>query len=117
MYCSNCGKQLNDDVNFCPSCGNPTQKNRKKPTLVNYSNDSDSGSVSSSDTDTGIWIFLGIACALIALLFLPPLFGGLGVFFGYKAKEDGNGAGGVAIMFISGACMLMGMFMGSIMYL
>jgi len=30
IYCSNCGKQLEDDVNFCPKCGVRTEKGVKE---------------------------------------------------------------------------------------
>jgi len=30
VYCSNCGKELNDDANFCTSCGTRTPKGIKE---------------------------------------------------------------------------------------
>lgn len=29
MFCSKCGKQIDDDSNFCPACGAKTQKNEE----------------------------------------------------------------------------------------
>lgn len=30
-YCSNCGKELQDDMQFCPGCGTPVQTTAKEP--------------------------------------------------------------------------------------
>lgn len=30
IYCANCGKQLEDDANFCPKCGTRTEKGVKE---------------------------------------------------------------------------------------
>jgi predicted amidophosphoribosyltransferase len=30
VYCSNCGKELDDDANFCPKCGVRTEKGAKE---------------------------------------------------------------------------------------
>ena len=89
MYCVRCGEQLSDDAKFCPSCGSSTQTNAEQ------------SSVESNSSDSGIWIFLGIISALVALFFFPPIFGLLGVFFGYQAKKSGNSAGGFTIMVIT----------------
>jgi hypothetical protein len=64
-----------------------------------------------------LWIGLGIASAVIALLFLPPLFGGLGILFGYLARRGGSRTGGVATMYISGTAMVVGMIFGALVAL
>ena len=63
-----------------------------------------------------LWIGLGLAFAVIALVFFPPLFGGLGILFGYLAKRRGSKLGGVVTMYISGAAMVLGMVMGVLVY-
>ena len=59
-----------------------------------------------------LWITLGIVFAIIALVFAPPLFGGLGILFGYLARRRGSETGGVATMYISGTAMVVGMIFG-----
>jgi hypothetical protein len=61
----------------------------------------------------GLWIGLGIAAALISILFVPPLFGGLGIFFGYLARKNGSQTGGVVIMIVAGICLVFGMILGA----
>ncbi len=64
-----------------------------------------------------VWIGLGLAFAVIALLFLPPLFGSLGILFGYLAKRGGSKSGGVLTMSTSGTAMVLGMVMGALVAL
>jgi hypothetical protein len=64
-----------------------------------------------------VWIALGLAFALIALVLFPPLFGGLGILFGYLAKRRGSKSGGELTMYISGAAMVLGMIVGALLVL
>ena len=64
-----------------------------------------------------LWIALGIVFALIALVFAPPLFGGLGILFGYLARRRGSRTGGVVTMYISGSAMVVGMIFGAVVAL
>ena len=59
-----------------------------------------------------LWIGLGIVFAVIALVFLPPLFGSLGILFGYLARCRGSRASGAVTMYISGTAMVLGMIFG-----
>ncbi|MBN1682606.1 zinc-ribbon domain-containing protein [Candidatus Bathyarchaeota archaeon] len=34
VYCSNCGKELNDDANFCTNCGTRTPKGIKEGVTI-----------------------------------------------------------------------------------
>jgi hypothetical protein len=64
-----------------------------------------------------LWITLGIVFAIIALVFAPPLFGGLGILFGYLARRGGSKTGGVVTMYISGTAMVIGMIFGALVAL
>jgi hypothetical protein len=64
-----------------------------------------------------LWITLGIVFATIALVFAPPLFGGLGILFGYLARRAGSKTGGVVTMYISGTAMVIGMIFGALVAL
>ncbi len=39
MYCSNCGKQLNDNVNFCKHCGYTITEERQEKNIINHESD------------------------------------------------------------------------------
>jgi predicted Zn-ribbon and HTH transcriptional regulator len=39
-YCSNCGKALEDESNFCPKCGVRTEKGAKEGVTIPWSSDS-----------------------------------------------------------------------------
>ena len=54
----------------------------------------------------------GVAFAAIALLFFPPLFGGLGILFGHRARRGGNRTGGAVTMYVSATAMVFGMILG-----
>ncbi len=64
-----------------------------------------------------LWISLGIVFAIVALAFLPPIFGGLGILFGYLARRSGSQAAGVATIWISGIAMVLGMAVGVLLVL
>lgn len=64
-----------------------------------------------------VWIGLGLAFAVIALGFLPPLFGGLGILFGHLARRKGSKSGGLVTMYVSGTTMALGMVFGALVAL
>jgi len=103
MFCNNCGKEINSDSVFCGSCGNQ---------LISNAQPSVQPRVQIESSGAGLAIFLSILFGITALFFLPPLFGGLGVFFGFKVKQKGNEGLGIALMVVNGACLLIGMFLG-----
>jgi hypothetical protein len=57
------------------------------------------------------WITLGLIFAIIALFLAPPLFGGLGILFGYLARRRGSEVGGVVTMYNSGIAIVVGMIL------
>ncbi len=38
-YCSNCGKEMGDDANFCPKCGVRTEKGAKEGVAIPWASD------------------------------------------------------------------------------
>lgn len=36
MFCTSCGKEFQNDMNFCPYCGTPVAKNEQQPQDYNY---------------------------------------------------------------------------------
>lgn len=98
-HCSRCGKENLPEANFCFSCGT---------SLGNVGQ----AALSNSFTSGTTFVLLSIPFAIVSLFIFPPIFGGLGIFFGYKATQAGNGGGGIAMMVVSGACLLFGMLSG-----
>lgn len=109
MYCSKCGNQIKKEWKHCPKCGAELSPSSVKEVETEKA----PAQEAQSKPEPNLWIFLGIVFALIALFLLPPLFGGLGVYFGYRAKQAGSEGGGIAIMVVSAACMLLGMLIGA----
>jgi hypothetical protein len=88
---------------------------------VQDTNTSGSPSVPVEQSTTGalakLLIGLGLAFAVIALVFFPPLFGSLGILFGYLARRKGSESGGVVTMYLSGTAMVLGMIFGALLAL
>ena len=38
MFCSKCGKEINDNVKFCPNCGNAIGQQDSSSTIINSNN-------------------------------------------------------------------------------
>lgn len=60
-----------------------------------------------SGSPSGLWLGLGIACAVVALFILAPVFGPLGILFGYLAKRAGRRTGGTTVMVVNGLCIIL----------
>jgi hypothetical protein len=69
---------------------------------------------SSGGVPAGLWIGLGITCAIVALAYIPPLFGVLGIIFGFLARRGGMVRGGNITMIVSAACLVLGFLFGFI---
>ena len=66
------------------------------------------------DTKQGLAI-AGLVCGIIAFLFIPPLFGTLGIVFGAISWKAGNKLG-MAATVISIAGLIIGMVVGAIVF-
>lgn len=105
--CPKCGKENMQEANFCLGCGAALS------TGAGRGRASGIAGQSAYSSSSGDWfVVLSIPFAVVALFFLPPVFGGIGVFLGYKAKQEGSEAGGVTMMVVNGACLLFGMLSG-----
>lgn len=97
MYCKHCGTQFDDTMSSCPSCGTPVNLPKARPV-----------------SNVTAFIVLGIIFALVSTLFFPPLFGGLGIYFGYRVKKEKDGLG-IFLMILNLVCMIFGMILGAIL--
>jgi len=87
MYCSKCGKELNDVVKFCPSCGfSVHQINESGPKANN------SEAVKLQTTDP--FAVITLAAALASLFILPIIFVPIGwlsaIVSRVRLKENPN---------------------------
>lgn len=94
MYCSKCGKEVTGES--CNNCGQVVEQN---------TNSKSGGSLFAV---LG-WLFNGIA-----LLFVPVLFGGLGVVFGYLHRSRSNKQHGTIIMILGVVCAILGTLLGMV---
>lgn len=107
MYCSYCGGMNEDGTNFCNKCGNKLNDSLEVAAAG-------SSSVETKAESPAHWVVLSIVCAVISIFLLPPIIGGLGIFFGYKVKSNGNDNLGTTLMILCAICLLFGMAVGAI---
>lgn len=140
-FCSSCGKQNDSEAIFCSSCGAPlkreanpqseyTSQNQGMPNSIpgstdmyKHENQNPYGQnmnntypnmqpqLNREQSNPTVWIVLNIIFSVISLLFIPILFGGLGIFFGYMVKKSKNSLG-TGLMILAGVCMFIGFIIG-----
>lgn len=102
MYCTVCGELLPEGVvNGCPHCGADLRNVRLNISNNNVNNDS-----------SIIFGIFGFIFAAISLFFLPPVFGGLGIWFGTIVRKKGNLSIGLVLIILSTVLMIAGMIIG-----
>lgn len=105
MFCSSCGKNIPDESQFCPDCGKSVQGKiqiyREMPV----------------EKSVTAYVVFGFIFSAIALLFIPILFGALGIVMGYKTKKYGRDALGIAIIVVAIICLVIGTILGALVAL
>lgn len=118
QFCANCGTQLNERVQYCPTCGNPVpQPNVSNPVgtgTQSYYGQPVNRPVTPVRSATGYVVF-GFIFALISLWYLPPVFGGLAIYFGTLVKRAGQESLGKTLTVVGIICMIVGMLVGAIL--
>lgn len=133
MFCSQCGTEVSPGSAFCYSCGSkmvaaagdtsagpeapPAPPSQAAPGVSPPSDwpqslSSGPHTVPSGNglSTAGIWC---IVCSIVALLFLPPVFGGVAIYLAYRAKKAGDRAGDV-LMIAAITATVVGMVIGAI---
>ena len=106
MFCARCGSQIDASASMCTGCGAPV-----------VGGISPGGAAYGPSTETSTGLVIGsIICSLLALAFLPPLFGGIGLWLGSKVKKTNEGLGN-GLMWCAGVCMVIGMILGALIFL
>lgn len=96
MYCKNCGTELREGAEVCIVCGKIVE----------------SALFKEKEKDPVLFVVLGFIFAAISVFLFPPVFGGLGIYFGYKTKKMGKDTLGVVLMVVCAICMIIGMYLG-----
>lgn len=95
--CSEC-RVIRDDRTYCNPCVQKLLATKK----------------AAGAKDPSLWFTVGsILCALIAVLFLPPVFGGLGIYLGYRTYKYNPGRG-IACMVVSAVGLVLGIVLAAI---
>lgn len=99
MYCKHCGAQIREGADICVVCGEWVERVPEPEKL--------------SPTKFVVW---GFIFALISLGVLPPVFGGLGIYFGVKTRRMGKETLGTILMIVCIICMIVGMYLSYMFY-
>jgi hypothetical protein len=93
---TSCGTGVDPESKFCPECGDELEsaKDAKESYLSKKS-----------------WLIISIFTSLVALIFIPPVFGLAGVFSGYQVFKT-NEEQGIVLMIFGGVCLVGGMLIG-----
>lgn len=116
MYCKNCGKEIDEGVKFCPSCG-VSQKNRQAHTeqispKIEKSIGEFKEQIAKGKLNGKLYMIIGWVSVVISLLFIPVLFGAVGVVMGYLYRDHDEKHG--TILMIAGVTgALLGMLLGA----
>ncbi|MXS27909.1 zinc-ribbon domain-containing protein [Enterococcus faecalis] len=104
MYCRNCGSQMEESAKFCPSCGT-SQENKELYTericpKIEKSLSEVKTQITKGKQSGNLYKIAGWVSVAISLLFIPVLFGAIGVIMGYLSREHDEKHG--TILMIAG---------------
>ena len=106
MFCAKCGTQINDSIGVCSLCGTAA-----------LGSVSPGGAAFAAPAETSAGLVIGaIVCSVLALIFVPPLLGGIGLYLGSRVRKTNDGLG-TSLMWLAGGCLVVGMFIGALLFL
>lgn len=120
MFCTNCGQRLTDGAGFCSGCGTARAVPYQPPVIspppptTQWS----PGPVFAPPRPTtpgNGYSTAGIILGAIAFLFLPIVFGPVGIILGAVAKSKGEDKAVVA-MVVATLGLVIGMILGAIVF-
>lgn len=124
-YCSSCGEKITPGAGFCPACGEKigtgSPQAQGSRTASQFGDQSQAHASPNhpepsprASGDSTKFLVGGFLSAVVAIFLLPIVFGPIGIYCGYKAREEGSDAGGIAIIALSLVTMIFGMIVGAI---
>jgi hypothetical protein len=123
MNCSSCGQPVAEGLASCPFCGNAMSDTPPTPAA-------EPGGAAPSATpiaptavsaerreETPQGLVIGaIVCCVLALLILPPLFGGIAMYLGYRVRAT-NQELGTNLMIAGAGSIIVGAIIGILIWL
>jgi hypothetical protein len=109
-FCSKCGKENPPDALFCNACGAGLAGGTATQLI-----DQQVPAATTQKTDMTAVAIVGIVCAIISLLFLPPVFGIIAIVLGgytlSKCPENQKTLGWITVI-LGAVFMVIGFFIG-----
>lgn len=97
VYCSTCGEEIRREAEVCTNCGVKNNAGSGKETTIGK---------------TG-YIIMGVITALIALIFVPIVFGAISIFSGVQVYQRWDEKWGILIIILGGVCLAFGVIIGA----
>ncbi len=118
MKCPNCGAEVKEGDTFCGECGGTISQKRAETSPSVRKEGFFSRPVPEGKVMT--YLTIGIICAIVSLLFLPPVFGGAAIVLGYvvwKNGPEGKRDYGMGLLVVGIVCMIVGFMFGWLTYM
>lgn len=104
MYCKICGRETESSSCYCSKCSGGIYFDASQTAVVS--------------TDRSIFkVFISALCAFMALLAMPVLFGGAGVYFGCKVMNESNKTLGVGLVAANAVTVTAGLLTGAFWFI
>lgn len=120
MYCRKCGKEITDESKYCQFCGalqetdETTGADAVKKSTEQTINEMKEQIVHGQETGK-LYLIIGWISMVVALAFIPVVFGAVAVIMGYLYREKDEKMG--TILMIAGvAGAIFGVLLGMSMY-
>jgi hypothetical protein len=134
-FCTNCGRSIEGESRFCGSCGSPYGGTTQSAiatgaapqpgfaTATATTGDpygtmavpQDGATGATAEEGPGSAMAIAIICSIIALVFLPPVFGGIAIWQANRLKKY-EAEKGSAIRAFAILCTVAGMFIGALLF-
>lgn len=138
MFCPNCGTKVAVGTRFCPHCGavldNPTEPEESasvsapdiatvRPSAATVETAASqqpqpatpAQAAAPNNRHQTLFLVLGWLSAAASLMFVPIIFGLIGVIFGYLVRNRGRKEAGTILLCASIAFAILGTIIGAIM--
>jgi len=98
-FCLNCGEELVENTDTCIFCGHVTSKATEKNNPKYHK----------------LYVILGFLFAFTAILVIPPVIGGLGIWLGTIVSKKVSAKLGLAIIIVNVVTMIVGIYLNILM--
>jgi len=106
--CTNCRRENQSDARFCQFCGHALHEAQQQTDPHHISNKNENNT-----SERVIFAVLGWIFNALALFFIPILFGGIGIVFGFLHRKYQK-THGTIIMIAGVICTIVGMIIGAV---